>query len=64
MHSYNLQTRVHLPVSPLFHDVVQCIGTPLLEIKKSKLNHPQRPVLPRSHSYCSGLPVPGQLRSI
>jgi hypothetical protein len=24
-------------VSPLFTDVVQCLGTPLLEIKKSKL---------------------------
>lgn len=28
-----------LPVSPLFTDVVQCLGTPLLEIKKSLYSH-------------------------
>lgn len=31
--------KYHPLVSPLFNDVVQCLGTPLLEIKKSELLH-------------------------
>ena len=38
-HSYSYPDGTHrspfLLVSPLFTDVVQCLGTPLLEIKKS-----------------------------
>jgi hypothetical protein len=36
--SITLINRYFLSVSPLFTDVVQCLGTPLLEIKKSCVN--------------------------
>ena len=56
------------PVSPLFTDVVQCLGTPLLEIKKSCVDSTQfvdpHVELIHNPSASSGLPVSRQLRTV
>jgi hypothetical protein len=56
--------RVCLAVSPLFNDVIQCLGTPLLEIKKSELlSSLGRLSLGFLGPNISGIPLPRQLWS-
>ena len=65
-------------VSQMFSEVIQCLPIPVLEIKKSELHAPVSSPSPwaacccsvhtdysdiRSPTLCSGLPLPGQLRT-
>ena len=50
-------------VSPLFTDVVQCLGTPLLEIKKSGCVAEWVQLQMLTTQQCSGVSLPRVLRS-